>query len=202
MPFLTEELWQRLPRRPGDTNPSILVAPYPEPDPSFEDADSEAAYELVLGCSKGVRSLLAEYGIKEGGRAFVQVLDATAHRTASEQRSAIKTLVGRGCASLEIVGPAKDRPQGCAVFPVSASAAAYVYVKGMVDVDKEIEKAQGKLKRAEEVERKQVKTLGEVEGKAGEAVVEQERGRLRDLRAEVGALESAIKQFERLNVEV
>ena len=30
MPFLTEELWQRLPRRPGETTPSICIATYPE----------------------------------------------------------------------------------------------------------------------------------------------------------------------------
>jgi valyl-tRNA synthetase len=30
MPFITEELWQRLPRRPNDTTPSIMLSPYPE----------------------------------------------------------------------------------------------------------------------------------------------------------------------------
>jgi valyl-tRNA synthetase len=30
MPFVTEELWQRLPRRPNDLTPSIMLAPYPE----------------------------------------------------------------------------------------------------------------------------------------------------------------------------
>jgi valyl-tRNA synthetase len=29
MPFVTEELWQRLPRRPEDRTPSIMVAKYP-----------------------------------------------------------------------------------------------------------------------------------------------------------------------------
>lgn len=29
MPFVTEELWQRLPRRPNDTTPSIMVAAFP-----------------------------------------------------------------------------------------------------------------------------------------------------------------------------
>ena len=29
MPFVTEELWQRLPRRPNDATPSIMVAKYP-----------------------------------------------------------------------------------------------------------------------------------------------------------------------------
>lgn len=29
MPFVTEELWQRLPRRPSDPTPSIMVAAFP-----------------------------------------------------------------------------------------------------------------------------------------------------------------------------
>ena len=29
MPFVTEELWQRLSRRPNDTTPSIMVSGYP-----------------------------------------------------------------------------------------------------------------------------------------------------------------------------
>ena len=29
MPFVTEELWQRLPRIPNDTTPSIMVSRYP-----------------------------------------------------------------------------------------------------------------------------------------------------------------------------
>ncbi len=29
MPFLTEELWQRLPKRPGDNTQSICIAEYP-----------------------------------------------------------------------------------------------------------------------------------------------------------------------------
>lgn len=29
MPFVTEELWQRLPRRPNDSTPSIMLAAYP-----------------------------------------------------------------------------------------------------------------------------------------------------------------------------
>lgn len=63
MPFLTEEMWQRLPRRPGDTTPSIVVAKYPSYDPSLEDAEAEAAYELVMACARGVRSMVASYAL-------------------------------------------------------------------------------------------------------------------------------------------
>jgi valyl-tRNA synthetase len=68
MPFLTEELWQRLPRRPGDATPSIMKASYPQYNPELDDVASEAAYELILGCSKGIRSLLGEYSIINGAK--------------------------------------------------------------------------------------------------------------------------------------
>ena len=68
MPFITEELWQRLPRRPGDRTPSITKAAYPQHDEAMDDPAAEAAYELVLDVSKGVRSLLAEYSIRENGK--------------------------------------------------------------------------------------------------------------------------------------
>jgi valyl-tRNA synthetase len=68
MPFLTEELWQRLPRRPEDKTPSIVLAQYPVYDASMNDPAAEAAYELVLDVSKGVRSLMAEYSLKDEGK--------------------------------------------------------------------------------------------------------------------------------------
>lgn len=80
MPFLSEELWQRLPRRPKDDTKSIVVASYPQYDAiaGLDDPESERAYELVLECSKGVRSLLSEHGIKNA-RAFVQALNEEAY---------------------------------------------------------------------------------------------------------------------------
>ncbi len=68
MPFLTEELWQRLPRRPDDKTPSIVVSKYPTYDESMDDPKAEEAYELVLNISKGIRSLMAEYSFKDEGK--------------------------------------------------------------------------------------------------------------------------------------
>ena len=38
MPFVTEELWQRLPRRADQTQlQSIMLAPYPREEPAWQD---------------------------------------------------------------------------------------------------------------------------------------------------------------------
>jgi isoleucyl-tRNA synthetase len=54
MPFLTKELWQRLLRRLGDNTSSITMAKYLEYKSFFYSPISEVAYELILGCLKGI----------------------------------------------------------------------------------------------------------------------------------------------------
>ena len=201
MPFLTEELWQRLPRRPNDQTASIVIAEYPEFDASYHSPQAEAAYELVLDCSRGIRSLMAEYSIKEDGQAYVQALDVESERTADAQQAAIRTLAGKGLTTLEILTVDAPKPRGCAVFPVSASAAVFVHVQGRIDVDQEIEKAQARLASARSVQAKQEKIVGAMQGSASEAVVEAERKKLKDAGAEASALQAALEQFLTLKLE-
>lgn len=48
MPFVTEELWQRVPKLPGDETPSIMISKYPEYDEKLNfEADSQD-YELGI----------------------------------------------------------------------------------------------------------------------------------------------------------
>ncbi|CAM9325629.1 unnamed protein product, partial [Lampetra planeri] len=70
MPFLTEELYQRLPRRPVPAvaaRPppvSIAVSPYPEEHEfSFRDVDVEVRVEFALSVVRTARSLRADYSL-------------------------------------------------------------------------------------------------------------------------------------------
>lgn len=57
MPFVTEELWQRLPRAGGAAEaPSIMVAAYPSPLPSWTDPSAEADMEVVRAVVTKARS--------------------------------------------------------------------------------------------------------------------------------------------------
>ena len=42
-----------------------MVAKFPVYHEKLDDPESERAYELVLGCSKAARSLMAEYALKD-----------------------------------------------------------------------------------------------------------------------------------------
>lgn len=65
MPFVTEELWQRLPRRPGqcDGVESVMLAPWPQVEPSWADEQADADVEGLQGVVKAMRSLRAAYNL-------------------------------------------------------------------------------------------------------------------------------------------
>ena len=142
MPFISEELWQRLPRRPGDTTPSIVLASYPQYNKSLDDPHSEKAYELILAVSKAIRSLAAQYSIIDSATIYIQPSDPDSSSTCTAQLASIKSLGGKAMlhGSLTILPTEDPKPSGCVVQAVGASAAVYLLVKGMIDIDAEIKK--------------------------------------------------------------
>ena len=207
MPFLTEELWQRLPRRPDDTCPSIVLAEYPQHKAELEDSASEEAYELILAVSKAIRSLAAEYAIKESANIHIQLYTPQAHSTCEAQLSSIKSLAGKPMlgsgASIRLLEANDTKPAGCVAQAVNASAACYLLVKGRVDIDAEIEKVKTRLLKAGKGVDKQKKIIEGLEkvGKMEGELAEAESKRLEYARREVGVLEESVNQFERLKLE-
>ena len=201
MPFLTEELWQRLPRRPGDKTKSIVIAEYPQYEESLDDPKSERDYELLLGCSKGIRSLLQEYGVKEDGKAFVQPLNEEAHRTASAEHPAIKTLSGKYLSTLTVLeSSGQGLPAGCAVYPVSSAARVFLQLPGSVDPDAEIKKVQPKMNKASDAVKEQEKLIGNLGAGVGDEIRQKEKGRLTDLLSEQRAYEESLARFEEMKL--
>jgi valyl-tRNA synthetase len=62
MPFITEEIWQRLPK-PAGAPQSIMITLYPMPDPRFADDATDASMALVQKVVTGIRSLRAEHKV-------------------------------------------------------------------------------------------------------------------------------------------
>ncbi|KAF2468062.1 uncharacterized protein BDR25DRAFT_290612 [Lindgomyces ingoldianus] len=204
MPFLTEELWQRLPRREGDETRSITVASYPQYIREFDDEAAEAEYELLVGCSKALRSLTSEYAIKESATTFIQPLNDSTHvaLTSATSLPSIRALAGKTISNISILSPSDPAPTGCAVYTVGASATAFLDIKGRVDIDKEIAKAKERLKKAGEMVEKQKKILAgeDFEEKVSAAVKETEREKLKAAEVDAGNWEMSIQQFEKLKI--
>ncbi|KAH6456415.1 valine--tRNA (Val) ligase [Parastagonospora nodorum] len=204
MPFLTEELWQRLPRREGDKTPSITVASFPEYTQEFDDAAAEDEYELLVDSAKGLRSLTAEYAFKEGAKTYIQALDNKAQGTLSTSTSlpSIKSLAGKTVAEITILSPSDPAPTGCAVYTIGSAATAYLDVKGRIEIDKEITKAQDRLVKANETIQRQKKIMDdEWEQKVSDVVKDLEKSKLKDAETEARNWQASIEQFERLKLE-
>ena len=63
MPFITEELWQRLTANAASRPKSIALAPYPEPREGLRDEEAERKIAALQGLTTGVRNLRAEMGV-------------------------------------------------------------------------------------------------------------------------------------------
>lgn len=105
--------------------------------------------------------------------------------------------------SITVLAADHVRPQGCVAFPVSSGAAVFLLVKGLVDLDAEIDKATKKLSKARQAVDKQRKILTDPAylQKVAFATQEADRRRLADLESEARGFEGTIQQFEQLKLE-
>lgn len=203
MPFVTEELWQRLPRRPEDKTRSVMLASYPVHQPELEQPAAEQAYELILDSSKGIRSLMAEYALKEDAQIFIQASDPASHKTIEEQVNSIRSLSGKGIGAITIASPPDPRPAGCVAYPIRGSASVFLHIKGRVDLDAELDKAAKKLNKTKSAAEKQRKlvTGSDYMAKVAVATQEADRKRLADLESEEKGFAATIEELKQLKLE-
>jgi valyl-tRNA synthetase len=102
MPFVTEELFQRLGRRPGQEVDSIVVAKYPVENAAYNFPEAEKSFDTVFEVVKTIRSLAVQLKKKKDIVAYVQAPDQT---TADLLRSESVTItaLAKGLSDLNIV---------------------------------------------------------------------------------------------------
>jgi len=76
MPFITEEIWQRLPHQGS----SIMVAPWPQSDPSLEFPQAVARMECLMEITREVRNIRSGYNISPAQRVPLLVKTGTAEQ--------------------------------------------------------------------------------------------------------------------------
>jgi valyl-tRNA synthetase len=66
MPFITEEIWQRVGSLAGKSGETIMLQPYPQTDVSLQDAVVDAELDWVKSVIVGVRTIRSEMNIAPG----------------------------------------------------------------------------------------------------------------------------------------
>jgi valyl-tRNA synthetase len=138
MPFISEELFQRLPRRSDAEPPSIMVTKYPEEKeyPFRDKSKVEAQVELVQKVISVVRSTRADYNLpnKSKTELHLRAFDQMTANELKDYSSVIGTLAY--CSTVQIV-TGQAPTSGCAVVPVSDRCSAHLGLRGLIDARKE-----------------------------------------------------------------
>ena len=185
MPFLTEEIWEKLTDRPG----TLIVAPYPQGTGGWRDPEAESAVEALREILTRVRNFRTERAASPKEPVALSISRESPGKTVIPSLETLSSLlIHLGRLSELSFAPAsagqfQDVVAGLALglgLPQGAPPEASARVaKELLAVDAEIAEIEAKLGKPSFVE------------KAPAAVVEKNRHRLRELEQKRAALGGA-----------
>jgi valyl-tRNA synthetase len=183
MPFITEEIWQKL----GGIEPSIMVAPYPIAEEVLEDTEAERMMEIVMQKITTVRNLRAERGYGPGDRFRMFIRTDDERQAQFFEKNAYLLIELARLTSVEINAVP---PEGAHRDAVGGIEIAIELPKKEVSAD-EVARIQ---KQLEQVERELAMIRGRLGdegfiGKAPANVIDQHRQRESDLVARLEKLQ-------------
>ena len=188
IPFITEELWQKISPLAGVSGPSVMIAPYPKSQPEKIDQDAEAEIarlkEVILAC----RNLRGEMRISPAER--VPLIAVGDSRFLTSAFPYLKSLARLSEATIADQLPAVDAPValggGCRLMlkiEVDAAAERESVLKEVSRLESEVRKATSKLANSGFISR------------APAEVVTQERERLADFSEKLEKYRSQLQKL-------
>jgi valyl-tRNA synthetase len=146
-PFVTEELWQRLPGHGQNLEakvPSIMMAAYPQEMDGWTDDSAETQFEYAQEVVGKMNAQRASYQLKPSERPefFVCVDDEAIQATITTCLEDIKTLSRAGNVTVLLN---EGAPKGCAVTVLDGHTKIGCQLTGLIDFTMEVTKAEKKL---------------------------------------------------------
>ncbi|NLZ56648.1 MAG: valine--tRNA ligase [Clostridiaceae bacterium] len=192
MPFITEAVYQGLPPTEG----SIMVAAWPQYDPSLPDPELESDMEVILELVGAVRALRAEYKVPPS-REIGLVLQADIAATAERVSRNLPVLTHLAAVTeLGFIDAPEEAPSLSATV-VFKGGTIYVPLADLVDLKQELERLSKEAEQhAAEIERldRQLNNPQFVE-RAPAAVVEKQRERRAEVEKLLAGVQSRLEQL-------
>ena len=191
MPFLTEEIWQRVPKE--NPSPTIMTVDFPIPERcGVPDSDAENEMTALQGVIVALRTVRAEHDLPRGLQlsAELRTDDASSRSMLERERRAIETLCR---ASVDVANDTAPLPERSAIT-VAGPVRVIVPLEGLVDPEKERERLGRELKKVEKdlaVVTKKLSNANFVD-RAPAEVVQTERERLTSLTDKRDKLQAAL----------
>lgn len=193
IPFITEELWQKVAPVAGKAGDSVSLAPYPESNPGNVDAQAEAWMVRLKAVVDACRNLRGEMNVSPGTRLPAYVVgDESFMREAAPVLQALAKL-----SEVKIFGDEASWSAAAQAAPVAVVGDARLCLYMEIDVaaekariGKEIARLQGEITKAH------AKLSNEAfVAKAPPAVIEQERKRVAEFTAALEKLQAQLKRL-------
>lgn len=206
MPFITEEIWQSLPKgnicslrgSGGDWAPSIMLAPYPRPREDWQFEDAAARMEQVMEVISAIRTIRGEMEVPPS-REITVILSTSSHQAENLARlfeAKIKSMARVGDL---VIGRNLPQPEDASVQP-AGKFQVFVPLKGLVDVaeeEKRLLKEIGKLDKEIEQFSKKLETPSFVD-RAPADIVAKEKGKLAEATSKKTVLEESLEKIRSL----
>ena len=142
IPFVTEEIWNKLPGSKG----SIMKAVFPLDSANYDscqDTQAESTMALITGIISGIRNIRGEMNISPSLSLAVSVhsQETSIRNTVSQYKDMIKNLARLESLSVENTG---QRPKSAATSVVE-NATIYVHLEGIIDFAQEIHRLEKEI---------------------------------------------------------
>ena len=190
MPFITEEIWQKVAPLAGATGRSIALAPWPTSDSDKRDEAAEADVQWLQDFILGVRRIRGEMDIAPSKP--IPVLLEHASQADTERLSRFEPLIAflARTESVTVLTEGEQAPE--AAMSLLGSMRILVPMAGLIDKDAELARLEKQIAQSEgDVKRSEAKLGNErFVARAPEAVVNQERERLEQHRQTLAELKS------------
>jgi valyl-tRNA synthetase len=198
MPFITEEIWQRVAPLAGVAGPSIMVAPWPRAEEFPSDAAAESDVRWIQAFVLGVRQIRGEMDISPSRRlpVLLEQASATDRHCAETHRAFLERLAG--LESLRLLPDAEVAPPSATAL--MGGMRVLVPMAGLIDPQAELARLGKRIAKTRE-------EIGRARGKLGNDnfvrnapgdVVAQEQARLADFEQSLANLEQQLQRVERL----
>ncbi|MDH4259432.1 MAG: valine--tRNA ligase [Gammaproteobacteria bacterium] len=198
MPFITEEIWQRVGKLAGKSGDSIMMEPYPAATPDAVDPGLDAEMRWVMDFILGIRRIRGELDIAPSHRLSVLLQNASVEDLARYGRNAASI------ARLAGIGEARALKAGDTA-PQSATALLgdmkiLVPMAGLIDVGAELARLAKRRGKVEQELARATAKLGNASfvGNAPAEVVAQERARVEEFKRELAQLAEQLKRVASL----
>jgi valyl-tRNA synthetase len=185
MPFLTEELWTKLPT----AGESIVIAEWPKVKDVFLDEASEKRFEELMSIIRGIRNVRAEVNVPQSTKVDIYIKG----KLNDEEQEYVKFL--GNVSNIEFVNA---RPQLCATAYVSLAVEAYVSLGTLIDVSSEVQRLKKKVEKLRTDLEKFAKKLEDENflKNAPEDIVEETREKQRTFLEQISRIEQIISDLE------